>query len=378
MQSDRITGLSLNASLVDASGSSGAKTIGPSGANEEFASLDAARAYLCSIRSSIGFFASADLTAALSRAATAYQQFPELVLECPHEDLLDQVASTLADPKTRKLASVIRYFTTREPHQSTMSQLLRLTQERDGWDTFLSGLRLVLLRREVSWRAIEKLLRALQRERRGDEVLELLSAVLEHIPDDRSRFVFEDLLRSLLDCPPSAQEPGSLTTIALAARHRLKRAVPGSTASRPASALVDTAERLRSVLSPAMPDDPRPVVAWASGLLSFGEFLLQWPCNVELPTDLGDADFIKESFRAILLRDPSQAEMQQHMRLMKEGASKAWLVEDLLACEELRRLDRQLRVSLGDCVITEPGKPGNENNPTVTWPTRTDPHSQRT
>ncbi len=142
--------------------------------------------------------------------------------------------------------------------------------------------------------------------------------------------------------------------------------------------LVDTADRLKRLLSPARPDNTRPVVAWTSGRLSFEEFLLRWPCTIELPIDLEDADFIKETYRAILLRDPSDAEMEEHLKLLKEGASKVWLIEDLLASEELRRLDRQLRVSLGECAIIEPGKHRNDDHPTVTWPMRTVHYAPRT
>ncbi len=52
-------------------------------------------------------------------------------------------------------------------------------------------------------------------------MLELLSLVLEHIElaDERSRVAFEDLLRALLDLPPSLQEPGCLAKLVLTARH---------------------------------------------------------------------------------------------------------------------------------------------------------------
>src|SRR5947209_7089221 len=107
MQSDRITGLTLNGSIAKDSGSSDASAIGPPGPDEEFTSFEAARAYLCSIRSSIGNFGSADFATALSCAGRAYQQFPELILECPSDDFLDPLASTAVDPDAQTLASVI-------------------------------------------------------------------------------------------------------------------------------------------------------------------------------------------------------------------------------------------------------------------------------
>ena len=46
-----------------------------------------------------------------------------------------------------------------------------------------------------------------------------------------------------------------------------------------------------------------------SGRLSFAEFLLQWPCEVELPTGLPDRAFIDAAYHVILLRAPEDAEL---------------------------------------------------------------------
>ena len=105
--------------------------------------------------------------------------------------------------------------------------------------------------------------------------------------------------------------------------------------------------------------------------MSFDEFLLQWPCEVELPVELDDAAFIEEAYRAILLRGPDVAEKDQYLRLLQDGVvSKSWIIEDLLASEELRSLERGLRVIWGGQVITEPGSSGEEDMPAVTWPWR--------
>jgi hypothetical protein len=102
--------------------------------------------------------------------------------------------------------------------------------------------------------------------------------------------------------------------------------------------------------------------------MSFDEFLLQWPCEVELPDGLDHATFIEEAYRAILLRGPNIAERDQYVRLLQNGtASESWIIEDLLASEELRSLERRLRVICGNQVITEPGSSSEEQMPTVTW-----------
>jgi hypothetical protein len=105
--------------------------------------------------------------------------------------------------------------------------------------------------------------------------------------------------------------------------------------------------------------------------MSFDEFFLQWPCEVELPVELDDTAFIDEAYRAILLREPDRAEKNQYLRLLQDDvASKSWIVEDLLASEELRSLDRRVRVICGGEVISEPGGSGAQQTPTVIWPWR--------
>src|SRR5207248_5029493 len=96
------------------------------------------------------------------------------------------------------------------------------------------------------------------------------------------------------------------------------------------------------------------------------EFLLQWPCQVELPVDVDGGAFVIEAYRSILLRDPESTELEQYLRLQREGASKLWILEDLLASGELRSLDRKVCVVLGPRVITCPLISG-EKIPTVTW-----------
>jgi len=105
--------------------------------------------------------------------------------------------------------------------------------------------------------------------------------------------------------------------------------------------------------------------------MSFDEFLLQWPCEVELPIELDDTTFIEEAYSAILLRGPDISERNQYLRLLQDGvASKSWIIEDLLASKELRSLERRVRVICRGQVITEPGSSGEQETPAVTWPWR--------
>ncbi len=105
--------------------------------------------------------------------------------------------------------------------------------------------------------------------------------------------------------------------------------------------------------------------------MSFDEFLMQWPCEVELPVDLDDQEFIEVAYQAILLREPNIAEVGQYLTLLQNGiVSKPWIIEDLLGLEEFRSFERRLRVIWGDSVITEPGRPEAAEMPAVAWPWR--------
>jgi hypothetical protein len=128
-----------------------------------------------------------------------------------------------------------------------------------------------------------------------------------------------------------------------------------------------TAERLKPTLCAAR-IGPHPDLAWPSGRISFHEFLLQWPCEIELTAELDDAAFIEETYWAILLREPEITEKTQYIRLLRDGvASKVWIIEDLLASEELRSLQRQVRVICGDQVITQPDSAEGQEMPAVAW-----------
>ena len=54
--------------------------------------------------------------------------------------------------------------------------------------------------------------------------------------------------------------------------------------------------------------------------------------------------------------------------LQDDVASKSSIVEDLLASEELRSLDRRVRVICGGELISEPGGSGAQQTPSVIWP----------
>jgi len=313
---------------------------------DEFGSLPQARAYIDTFRERIGSLGAHELTEALDRVDRAYCEFPELALERPRSSE-SLVAIMLLDNITR-------------------SQNRALLPE---------ALRLLGRFRELRWDDIEPVVSALGRQGRADEILQVISAVLDRVTfsDAETAAVFGNLLTSLLAGERLPEiDGGAVAGLVRSARRRLNYPSPGRHQRGARERLLALAERLRAPAppAPAFPHSDR-AACWPSGRLSFDEFLLQWPCEVELAADLDDAVLIDEAYRAILLREADIAEREQYLKLLRDGAvSREWIIEDLLASEELHSLERRLRVVFGGRVITEPGSPERENMPAVTWPPR--------
>jgi hypothetical protein len=224
--------------------------------------------------------------------------------------------------------------------------------------------------RELRWDAIEPVVGVLRRQGRTDTILEIISAVLDHPTffDKESAAGLGELLADLLaDEHPLEIGRDGLIEFVHSARHRLKQLPRSRHQAGSREALLAMAERLWA--SPPPPPRPHPGRAWPSGRLSFDEFLLQWPCEIEFSADFDDEAFVDEAYRAILLRGSAIAERDQYLKLLRDGAvSREWIIEDLLASQELHSLERHLRVVYGGQVITEPGTSGQDDMPVVNWP----------
>jgi hypothetical protein len=339
---------------------------------DELASLSLARAYIDAVRVRVGSLDARELIDTLDRLDRAYQEFPELALERPRSSLASLVTLLLDQIIRADGASTRRSCPLREsggPAMTTAASPALDSRFRENDEEMLVS----LLGRfwELRWDAIEPVVSVLRRQGRADMILEIISAVLDRVTftDEESTAGFGTLLKDLLgDEHPLEIESGALVGRLRSARSQLKPPAPGRHQPGAKEALLTLAERLRALPPPAPPKPP-PDRAWPSGRLSFDEFLLQWPCEIELPADLDDEAFIDEAYRAILLRGPAIAERDQYMKLLRDGAvSREWIIEDLLASRELHSLERRLRVVYGGRVITEPGSSGQDDMPVVTWP----------
>jgi hypothetical protein len=310
-----------------------------SSSGDEFTSLPEARAYVAAVREQMDLLGAQQLIDALDRSDRAYLEFPELALEHPRQCFSTAVA-------------VLLNKITRSDSQASVPEILLLLGRF----------------RELRWKEVEPVVSALRQQGRADAVLVLITEILDRLifPDERGASDFGDLLKDLLSDRPLGSDGAELPELVRSARQRLKQMPPASQDAGPRESLLALAEHLRATPSSALATTHRDL-AWPSGRLSFDEFLLQWPCEIELPAELDDAAFIDDAYRAILLRAPEVAERDQYLRVLRDGAvSRRWIIEDLLASEELRSLERRVRVVYSGQMISEPGRAELKEMPAVT------------
>lgn len=339
---------------------------------DEFGTLPLGRTYIDTARESIGSLGGGELIDALERLDRAYAEFPELELDRPRGELLDSLRAAAENMPDRAAIPLLMYCVAASPLcSSALASLVERIIESDYRPSLSAVLRSLCRCQEFCWDAIEPIVTVLRQQDRTQTVLQLISEILgcTEFTKEESASEFGDVLKRLLsDQHRLGIDSAMLAQVVRSARRRLSRPSLGRNGPASREVLLAMAERLRPIPRPARLS-PYPDLGWPSSRMSFDEFLLQWPCEVELPVELEDTAFIEEAFRAILLREPDIVETNQYLRLLHDGvASKPWIIEDLLACEELRSLERRVRVICGGRVITEPGSSGEEETPAVTWP----------
>jgi hypothetical protein len=343
----------------------------------EFASLIAARAFIGTLRDRISSFDPAELLEVLQQLDRAYQEFPELLVDRTRKELLEALRSAAESLPDHAAVPILAYCVASDPSDaSSLTSLLKKIAAAEGWPELRPILPSLCRSRAIEWPGIRSILDAMAQQGRTDAALSIISEVLDCLkfPDGDGAADLGDILASLLrDGQRETIDSRALAETARAAQRRLRNgSFSRDRSSTGREILLAMAERLRVNRRPARSKWDAEF-AWPSGRLSFGEFLLQWPCEIELPAEPDDMAFIDEAYRAILLRAPHRAETDQYLRLLRDGViSRIWLIEDLLASRELRSLDRRLRVSCDGRVITEPGSSGDLEMPAVKWPPRAD------
>ena len=338
------------------------------------ASLSRARAYIDTLREEIGSLGVQELIEALARLTHAYQEFPELELDRPRRDLSEKLRSAVKSVPDREIIPILTDLVAFDPTcLSSMTLLAKKIVEADNWESLSLVLGSLDPSIRFGWHVIEPVITILCQSRSEDIKFLLLAELLERIEisDEDTGADFGGVLAHLLsDQHPAGIDRGALAKAAQSARRPPSQPRPSGGKQGSRDALLVRAQRLRAPPSPQRPN-PHPDFFWPSGRMSFDEFLMQWPCEVELPVDLDDQEFIEVAYQAILLREPNIAEVGQYLTLLQNGiVSKSWIIEDLLGLEEFRSFERRLRVIWGGGVITEPGRPEAAEMPAVAWPWR--------
>jgi hypothetical protein len=341
-------------------------------AADEFASLPLARAYIDTIREAIGSLSSPELVEALQRLHRAYDEFPELELDRPRREFSFGLRSAAKHAPDCVLIPLLTHIVAFDPSSlSLVTLLLEKILESQNWQSLLPILRSLNPSSELNWPAIETVVGVLQKRGQEGIILQVVAELLErlNLAEEDDAADFGDVLVGLLsDEPARGIDSSALARAARSARRRANLPPHGRNRQESRDALLAMAQRLRIAPTP-LRFDPSPDLGWPSGRMSFDEFLLQWPCEVELSAARNDKALIEEAFRAILLREPDAAELNQCLRLLESHAvSMRWIIEDLLGSEELRSLERRVRVIWRGQVITEPGWSEAEEMPAVTWP----------
>jgi hypothetical protein len=340
-------------------------------ATNEFASLPVARACLDAIREEIGSLGSREMIEAVERLHRAYREFPELESDRPRRDLLKELQSAAASLSDRASVPLLIRIVAFAPFcLSSIKLLLEKIVESKNWELLLLTWSSSNISKTFHWNSIEPLLHILRQPNKEDITPQIFSALLKSTGEQVAANFCDGLARLLSEKHPIRIDNSVPAKAAPSEQLPPSRPPLGSDKQGSRDLLLAMAQRLRIAPAPQRANRHHDL-AWPSGRMSFDEFLMQWPCEVELPVDLDDRTFIEGAYQAILLRGPGVAETSQYLRLLQNrSVSKSWIIEDLLASEEFRSFERRLRVIWGGDVITEPGRPEAENMPAVTWPWR--------
>jgi hypothetical protein len=336
----------------------------------EFSSLAQALDYIDSVAANVASIGERELIDVLACFAVVYGEFPELSILRPRGDLYDRLWSAEAKFLTSMSSSLPADFLKYAP-TSAVIQIINKIIEADYLSSLLRYFKSRSIRENVD--QLVNILDYLIAHGKDDLALELISQMLGSFDVDGKREVCRlgSILAGLLSdgaAGPLAND--ALAKIAQSARRRLSGPPRGRDERETREAVLARAERLKPAVWPRGPH-PSAKSGWPSGAMPFDDFVLQWPCRVELPDNLNDRGFVDETYEAILLRAPLAAEMTQWLRLLQTGEiSRAWIIEELLASEERHSIERQVRVIWRGRVIAEPGIPQIAEMPSVTLPVR--------
>lgn len=334
-----------------------------------FASLPGAHHYVERLVNNAGSLTTPQIRDILDRLRCAYAEFPELDLDYPRSTVsakllscFDKVGGQADIGILSVLLEIIRFDPSSKP---CLLELKRAVDKLAGED-----------RQTLAADGAGEL---------RDRLRETQSLLRHHQPDRLHCQLGQALARIEIaasgnigeDCaPPDDAEPAAARSIAIddpallelipAVRQRVGERLAWERDRAPRDELLVMAARLDHEPASRSPAPRR--LAWPSGRLSFGEFVLQWPCRIELPADLDGDALIIEAHKAILLREPTPSELTRYRNSQRSGeVSPRRLIEELLNSSELHRLERIVDVVWGGDVLSGPGEPHSQSAPRVQW-----------
>lgn len=339
--------------------------------SREFASIALARSYIETVQNRIGAFSAEEQVDTLKRIEGAYQEFPELELDCPFREWPQACQAAGTARPHREVIPLLIYCMALDPSASSIALLLERIALSEHWRLLPRIIR-VLPPRELPWRFIEPIVGRLREGGRPEVIASLVSELwdCQNFAEGASPGDLETVLSYVLgDQNLLGTDPASVVQTMRSARSRLPEISQEWSDGTSREELLGLAERLRLERSGAR-SNPRFRVLSVSGGVSFTEFLRQWPAEIELSTETDDAGFVAEVYRVILLRSPEIDELDRDLDLLRKGAiSRRQLLEKLLASGEFQALERRLRLVWEGEVIVGPGTSIDDREmPAVIWP----------
>ena len=313
---------------------------------------------------------SAEVVNAVTQVRRAYREFPELEAARPRAEIFE-----LLWPVARKAAGDAAPVVIELAQFAPTAFLASLGGETDetGDPLLLQFVKALPLCCRLQTRAMLDVVTDLVKSGRNELALALLSLTLgqsDREPEAAVEHVGVLLVRLLQVPCDDAPESAALAKAAQAAIRRFGPPQTRGDERGGRERLLSLAARLTPAVRPRRPSSPGST-SWPSGPLPFDDFLLQWPCEIELPDDLGDGDFLVAAYKAILLRPPLAGEREQWLRLLQRGdIPHLRVIEELLTSPELRAIGRRVRVRWRGRVVIDPDAPETADMPAVTWSVR--------
>jgi hypothetical protein len=247
--------------------------------------LLSAQALLRSLNDSLASVGLEQLIETYERVERAYDDFPELELECPRDSLVEKLRSTADALPDEAAVPLLMFCVALVPYStSSVSALLSGMARSGDSQAIASVVRMLARKRDFTWNEIAPAMEQLRRQGSMGAALAIISEVLGrlHLAPDAGSVELGNILKGLLidDDEVGDIDPSLFAGVARSARSRLREPTQRRSQSYGGDALLSLAERVSAKLSGSRLSPPSAVLpprsVWPSGRLAFAEFAAQW------------------------------------------------------------------------------------------------------